>query len=88
MFLRAEHRTRILQQNAEQVLGLVEGMFPDSVFESRPESEACTQGTTTGEHLACLWSRANLASAGEGDHDTRETALYTVSRPECSMDDC
>ncbi|KAL8771357.1 MAG: hypothetical protein Q9209_003263 [Squamulea sp. 1 TL-2023] len=73
---------RLLKQNAEQVLGVVQETFSTLSFNDYPHSEACADITSDGARLACLWSWVrNLGYIKGQQHDDKaeEAALHAVS---------
>ncbi|KAL8737940.1 MAG: hypothetical protein Q9181_001203 [Wetmoreana brouardii] len=73
-------RMRLLRQNAEQVLGLIKGTFPGVSFDNRIEFDPCTDASSDGVRLACLWSRVEALNDEKTHVDAiaKEAAFYTV----------
>ncbi|KAI4136737.1 MAG: hypothetical protein L6R39_007640 [Caloplaca ligustica] len=46
----------ILDQNAKQVLAVLQETFPGIPFDGRMPADACTENSSDGIRLACLWS--------------------------------
>ncbi|KAL8791432.1 MAG: hypothetical protein Q9213_000048 [Squamulea squamosa] len=70
---------RLLKQNAEQVLGVVQETFSTVSFDDNPHSEACEDIAFDGARLACLWFRVRTLGYIKGqqhDEKTEEAALH------------
>lgn len=78
-----DDRNRMVEQNAEQFLGLLQETFLGVPFDGSIPSEACTDTSNDGARLACLWSRSRTPNHNSLSYvkTTRSAALRTVRHP-------
>lgn len=73
-------RIGFMEQNAQQILGVLVETFPSSLFNQSYPPEACVDTSDEGVRLGCLWSRIRV-QATEGtpfNVDIKEAMLRTV----------
>ena len=58
-------RLSLVQQNARQMLEIVQGTFSTLSFDEKLASTDCTTPNSDGEELRCLWSTAMTLSKSE-----------------------
>lgn len=78
---RAETCLQLMQQNARQILNIVQGTFPAQSFDVPLDSEDCVVFDSVAQELQCLWSVAKALSTrsdGSGRRG-RLDALIAVS---------
>lgn len=72
-----------MEENARQILGIVQGTFPGLDFDATVKPPHCSSPQSDGEVLSCLWFDATQGSRGRdlviGDHGLR--ALQEVCFP-------
>ena len=58
-------------QNAQQMLRIVRGSYPDLTFEGVTGDDSCRSPQSEGESLSCEWSEvmARLRNHSVEDHD-------------------
>ncbi|KAL8964943.1 MAG: hypothetical protein Q9197_006738, partial [Variospora fuerteventurae] len=75
-------RIGFMEQNAQQILGVLVETFPSSLFNKSHPPEACVDTSDEGVRLGCLWSRIRV-QATEGtpfNVDIKEAMLRTFLR--------
>ena len=76
----AEHKIRIMRQNAQQILAIVKETFPDISFDGQ-SAQHCGGLQSDGEVLNCFWSKAMQNAENESKPVSAEalSALANVS---------
>ena len=76
----ADSKIRLMDQNARQILRIVQDTFPEHLFGNYTAVNGCLQPQSDGELLNCLWKRAiSLSKSSQKDDSEIIVALTQVN---------